>query len=88
VLKPTTVATSNGTLQLEGNLIYYWNAPTELDQHMLRGQIISALTLAGPLQVTLSVLGALRKDRELPLGKSFSMQAGIRLRFVDRTLSN
>jgi hypothetical protein len=88
VLKPATVALSNGTLQLEGNIIYYWNAPGELDQHTLRGQIITALTLAGPLQLTLTALGALRKDKEFPFGKGFSLQAGIRLRFVDRTLNN
>lgn len=95
LLKPWTVALSGGTLQLEGNVIYYWNAPAELDQHTLRGQVITAVNLIGPLQFTLTALVAVRKDRDpnnldewKPLGKGLGLQAGIRLRFVDRSISD
>jgi hypothetical protein len=88
LLKPWTVALSNGTLQLEGNVIYYFNAPGLLDQHTLRGQLITALQLIGPLQLTLTALGAIRKDKDLPLGKGLGLQAGIRLRFVERSISD
>jgi hypothetical protein len=87
VLKPSTIPLSNGALQLEGNVTYYWNSPGDRDQQTLRGQLISAIQLIGPLQFTLSALAAVRKDRGQPLGKGLGVQAGIRLRFVDRTLS-
>jgi len=88
LLKPWTVALSNGTVQLEGNLLYYWNAPTELDQHTFRGQLITAVNIIGPLQFTLTALGAIRKDKGGPLAKGIGLQAGIRLRFVDRSISD
>jgi hypothetical protein len=88
LLKPTTVALSNGTLQLEGNVIYYWNSPGNQDQHTLRGQLMAGLKLIGPLQFTLTALGVFRKDKGLPLGKGLGLQAGIRLLFVDRTISD
>jgi hypothetical protein len=88
VLKPSSFALSNGLLQLEGNVTYYWSAPGNLDQHTLRGQLIGAIQLIGPLQFTLTALAVIRKDRHLPLGKGLGVQAGIRLRFVDRTMSD
>lgn len=88
VLKPWTVALSNGTIQLEGNVIYYWNSPGDLDQHTIRGQLISAVNLIGPLQFTLTALLAVRKDKDLPYGKGLGLTAGVRLRFVDRTIAD
>ena len=86
LLKPWIVALSGGPLQLEGSVIYYWNSPGNLDQHTLRGQLISSVQIIGPLQITLTALGVLRKDPDLDLGKGLSVQAGIRLRFVDRSM--
>jgi hypothetical protein len=86
LLKPWVVALSNGALQLEGNVTYYWNAPGSRDQHTLRGQLIGSFQLIGPLQVTLSTIAALRKDGHELLGKSFGLQAGIRVRFVSRNM--
>lgn len=88
LLKPWTVGLSNGTFQLEGNITYYWNAPGTLDEHTLRGQLITAVTLIGPLQFTLSTLGVLRKDPSTSFGKGFSVQAGVRLRFIERTMND
>jgi hypothetical protein len=87
VLKPATIPLSQGALQVEGGVTYYWNSPGNIDQHSLRGQVIGAVQLFGPLQFTLTALGTLRKDPEIALGKAISLQAGLRLRFVDRTLS-
>ncbi len=86
LLKPWGIALDTGTLQLEGSITYYWNAPGERDEHTLRGQLITAVQLIGPLQLTLTALGVLRKDGDVPLGKGVSIQAGLRLRFVDRTM--
>jgi hypothetical protein len=69
-------------------VIYYWNSPGNLDQHTLRGQLIAGLKLIGPLQFTLTALGVLRKDKGDPLGKGLGLQAGIRLLFVDRSISD
>jgi hypothetical protein len=44
--------------------------------------------MIGPLQFTLTALGALRKDAHQGLGKGVGLQAGIRLRFVDRTMAD
>jgi hypothetical protein len=88
VLKPSTIAVSGGALQVEGNITYFWNSPGNLDQHTLRGQVIGAMQLFGPLQFTLSLLGTLRKDQGFESGKSISSQVGLRLRFVDRTMSD
>jgi hypothetical protein len=86
LLKPSTLALPNGTLQIEGSIIYYWNSPGMLDEHTLRGQLITAIQLIGPLQFTLSVIGALSKEPRVPYGKGLALQAGIRLRFVDRSM--
>jgi hypothetical protein len=88
VLKPSSFALSNGLLQLEGNITYYWSAPGNRDQHTLRGQLISSIQLIGPLQFTLTALALIRKDRHLELSKGLGVQAGIRLRFVERTMSD
>jgi hypothetical protein len=87
VLKPSTIPLSSGALQVEGNISYFWNSPGNLDQHTLRGQVIGAMQLFGPLQFTLSVLGTMRKDRGLEHGKAIGSQMGLRLRFVDRSMS-
>ncbi|HKP59282.1 MAG TPA: hypothetical protein VJV78_21310 [Polyangiales bacterium] len=86
LLKPWTIGLGNGPLQLEGNVLYYWNSPGKLDEHTLRGQLISSVQVFGPLQVTLTALGVLRKDPDQKAGKGLSIQAGIRLRFVDRSM--
>ena len=86
LLKPWTIGLGNGPLQLEGNVLYYWNSPGKLDEHTLRGQLISSVQVFGPLQVTLTALGVLRKDPDQKTGKGLSIQAGIRLRFVDRSM--
>lgn len=90
LLKPWTVATSNGTMQLEGNITYLWDAPgnKDNDRHTLRGQLIGSYQLIGPLQVTLTTLGTVRKDRHLPLGMGLGAQIGIRLRYVSRSMSD
>jgi hypothetical protein len=87
VLKPWT--TSNGTniFHFEGNVSYLWISPTIHDQQTLRAQLISAITLIGPLQFTLTALGVIRKDRHEPMGRGLSVQAGIRVRFIDRLIS-
>jgi hypothetical protein len=86
LLKPWTVGLASGPLQVEGNLIYYWNSPGKLDQHSLRGQLIGSIQIIGPLQFTLTALGVLRKDPGEKTGQGLSVQAGIRLRFVDRSM--
>ena len=86
LLKPWTIGLSGGPFQLEGNVLYYWNSPGMLDQHRLRGQLISSIQVIGPLQFTLTALGVLRKDPGEALGKGLGVQAGIRLRFVDRSM--
>ncbi|MEY4580344.1 MAG: hypothetical protein RL701_5047 [Pseudomonadota bacterium] len=86
VLKPWTVALENGTLQLEGNVMYYWNAPGLRDQHTVRGTLISSIQLIGPLQFTLSALGTLRKNPGEVMGAGIGLQAGVRLRFVSRSM--
>ena len=87
-MKPWTIASSNGNWQLEGNALYFWNRPGEHEQHTLRGQIIAGFTMIGPLQFTLTALGAIRKDRGEDWGKGIGFTAGIRLRFVDRTMND
>jgi hypothetical protein len=86
LLKPWTIVSKSGILQLEGNLVYYWDSPTRVDDHMLRGQLISAYQLFGPLQVTLSALAVMRKLPELDRGQGVTMQLGLRLRFVSRAM--
>lgn len=87
VLKPSTVVLSGGPLQVEGSINYFWNSPGNIDQHTLRGQVIGAMPLFGALQFTLSLTGTLRKDPGFAFGKGISTQAGLRLRFVDRTMA-
>jgi hypothetical protein len=88
-LKPWTIAAANGTMQLEGNVIYFWGSPGDKDQHLLRAQLISSYQLIGPLQVTLTAIGAMRKDGDKDFyGRVFGMQAGVRLRFVTRDMSD
>lgn len=89
-LKPWTIALDNGTIQLEGNLLYFWTSPgADNYQHLVRGQLISSYQLIGPLQVTLTAIGALRKDGSMDyVGRAVGLQAGVRLRFVTRTMSN
>lgn len=89
-LKPWTVVAANGTVQLEGNATYFWSSPgTDAQQHILRAQLISSYTLVGPLQVTLTALGAMRKDANKDYwGRALGIQAGIRLRFVSRDMSD
>jgi hypothetical protein len=86
LLKPWTIAGKSGTLQLEGNVVYYWDSPGRRDEHMLRGQLIAGYTLIGPLQVTLSALGVLRDRPELKHGQGVAVQAGVRVRFVTRAM--
>lgn len=86
LLKPSTLVLGSGPVQIEGNITYYWNSPGSVDQHTLRGQVIGATTLFGPLQFTVSALGTLRKDRGVPLGKGFSTQLGLRVRLVERSV--
>jgi hypothetical protein len=86
LLKPWTVVSKSGTLQLEGNVVYYWDSPGRRDEHLLRGQLILGYQLIGPLQITLSTLGVLRKQPELARGQGINMQAGIRVRFVGRAM--
>ena len=88
LLKPWTIVSKSGTLQLEGNIVYYWNSPTRRDDHMLRGQLISAYQLIGPLQATLSALAVIRKVPEFERGQGITMQVGLRLRFVSRAMSD
>ena len=88
LLKPWTIVTSDGTLQLEGNITYLWDSPGDDDAHTVRGQLISSFQLIGPLQLTLTALGALRKDSDRRLGKGMGMQVGVRLRFVGRTMTD
>ena len=87
LLKPWTVATETGVLQLEGNITYLWDSPGKDDKHTLRGQLISSYQLIGPLQLTLTALAAIRKDRGVPMGQGLGVQLGVRLRFVGRSLS-
>jgi hypothetical protein len=86
VLKPWTIVSSSGTLQLEGNVTYYWDSPGRRDEHMLRGQLISSYQLIGPLQATLSALGVLRTLPDVKLGQGLTMQLGVRVRFVSRSM--
>ena len=86
LLKPWTIVSKSGTLQLEGNIVYYWDSPGRRDEHMLRGQLISAYQLVGPLQATLSALAVMRKVPELERGQGVTMQVGLRLRFVSRAM--
>lgn len=87
-LKPWTIVTSSGTMQLEGNITYFWSSPGSKDQHVLRAQLISSYQLVGPLQLTLTALGALRKDRGYNYGRGIGLQAGVRLRFVSRDMTD
>jgi hypothetical protein len=89
-LKPWTIALDNGTVQLEGNIIYFWSAPgSDSEQHLVRGQLISSYQLIGPLQVTLTAIGAMRKDADKDyIGRAVGMQFGVRLRFVTRDMSD
>jgi len=89
-LKPWTIATDNGTMQLEGNMLYFWSSPGAVqDQHLLRGQLIASYQLIGPLQVTLTAIGALRKDSNIDyIGRAVGVQFGVRLRFVNRDMSD
>jgi hypothetical protein len=86
LLKPWTIVAKSGTLQLEGNLVYYWDSPGHRDEHMLRGQVIAGYQLVGPLQITLSALGVLRDLPDVKHGQGISMQIGIRVRFVSRAM--
>jgi len=89
-LKPWTLALDNGTVQLEGSVLYFWSSPgADDDQHLLRGQLISSYQLIGPLQVTLTAIGALRKDANIDyIGRAVGVQFGVRLRFVTRGMSD
>jgi hypothetical protein len=84
VLKPWSVVSPTGTLQLEGNVTYYFNSPGRDEDHWLRGQLISSYTMVGPLQATLSALGVLRKEPTVETGLGITMQVGLRVRFVRR----
>jgi hypothetical protein len=86
VLKPWTFTTGTSSVQMEGNVSYFWISPTDLDQHTLRAQLITAIQIIGPLQFTLTALGMIRKDRGGEFGKGASVQAGIRLRFIERMI--
>jgi len=86
LLKPWTIAAKSGTLQLEGNVVYYWDDPGHRDEHMLRGQVIAGYQLIGPLQITLSALGVVRKLPDVHPGQGLSMHLGIRVRFVGRAM--
>lgn len=89
LLKPWTIVMDSGTLQLEGNVLYYWSSPGNANQHTLRGQLITSYQLVGPLQLTLTALGVLRKDgAKDEYGRGVALQAGIRLRFVTRDMSD
>lgn len=88
VLKPWTTPLNGGVLQVEGSVIYFWNSPGDRDQHTLRGQLITSMPLIGPLQFTLSVLGAIRKEPGMAQGQGLGLQAGLRLRFVNRNMSD
>ncbi len=87
VLKPWSVATADSAFEIEGNLLYYWSDPTDQDEHLVQGQLLAGIPVLGPLQLTISANGALRKDRGEPLGRGIGVKAGIRLRFVDRNLA-
>ena len=86
VLKPWTIAAYNGTVTMEGNVVYYWDSPGDQDKHTLRGQLIAGFKMIGPLELTLSAIGTIRKDRDTDFGKGFGVQAGVRLRFVSRAM--
>jgi hypothetical protein len=87
LLKPWTIVGKSGMLQLEGNVVYYWDSPGRRDnEHMLRGQLIAGYQLIGPLQLTLSALGVFRNRPGLEHGQALSVQAGLRVRFVTRAL--
>ncbi|MET0388736.1 MAG: hypothetical protein ABW321_22380 [Polyangiales bacterium] len=88
LLKPWTIPIDKGTLQLEGNIIYFWDSPGDQDRHTLRAQLIAAFNMIGPLQLTLSTIGTIRKDPGMLLGKGFGLQAGIRVRFVARSMTD
>lgn len=103
LLKPTTVVLSDGTLQLEGNITYFWNAPgasrpdspnlrdgfsSGINNHMLRGQLVSSFQLIGPLQLTLTALAVFRSEPGVPSGAGLQVQAGVRLRFVSRSMND
>jgi hypothetical protein len=88
-LKPWTIVAANGSMQLEGNVTYFWSSPGDRDQHILRAQLISSYQLIGPLQFTLTALGALRKDAVQDyFGRGIGVQAGVRLRFVTRDMGD
>lgn len=88
-LKPWTIVAANGSMQIEGNVTYFWSSPGNKDQHILRAQLISSYQLIGPLQLTLTALGALRKDGDKDYyGRAVGFQAGVRLRFVTRDMSD
>ena len=86
LLKPWTIVSKSGTLQLEGNVVYHWDSPGRRDEHMLRAQLIAGYQLIGPLQMTLSALGVLRKLPHVERGQGLSMQVGIRVRLVGRAM--
>ncbi|HEY2732419.1 MAG TPA: hypothetical protein VGI70_00460, partial [Polyangiales bacterium] len=88
VMKPWTWTSGTSSIHLEGNISYLWFSPADLDQQTLRGQLISAIQIVGPLQFTLTALGAIRKDRHEHVGKGLSIQAGIRLRFIERVMTD
>jgi hypothetical protein len=87
LMKPWNTTVAAGNVHLEGDIVYFWNAPGIRDQQTLRGQIIAALPIVGPLQFTLSALASLRKDLQSRLGSGASIQAGLRLRFIERMVS-
>jgi hypothetical protein len=88
LLKPWTIPVERGTVQLEGNVVYYWNSPGKVDDHTLRGQVILGFQMIGPLQFTFSALGVLRKRPDTAFGQGITLQAGVRLRFVSRSMSD
>lgn len=86
LLKPWTIAGKSGTLQLEGNVTYYWDSPGQRDEHWMRAQLIAAYQLIGPLQATLSAQAVLRKLPDEERGRGLTMQVGVRVRFVTRAM--
>jgi hypothetical protein len=88
VMKPWTFIAGSTAIQMEGNVSYLWISPTDYNQHTLRARLIVAFQIIGPLQFTMTSIGVLRAQQGGELGQGLSVQAGLRLRFIERMMSN
>jgi hypothetical protein len=86
VMKPWTFIAGSTAIQMEGNVSYLWISPTDLNQHTLRARLIIAFQIIGPLQFTMTSVGVLRTQEGGELGQGVSIQAGLRLRYIQRMM--